>query len=199
MVALGLTAAAAAVYHGVFQLGFVYDDLSYVVNNRQLREGVSPEGLRWAMTATSEANWHPLTWISHMLDVQLFGLAPAGHHSMNLLFHLIATALLFHALRTYWTNVAQRHRGGDPPSPHVETVAWVAERWTLCGLLMLRCWHRRYCARPEWALRGRLRSIPPHGQTDGGHAAVRAAAPRLLAAGATAGETAPAPRPTPRG
>ena len=72
-----------------------YDDGLYVYENPHVRGGLSKEGVSWAFTTFDAANWHPLTWISHMTDVQLFGLDAGWHHRVNVLFHLANTALLF--------------------------------------------------------------------------------------------------------
>ncbi|MBW1684613.1 MAG: tetratricopeptide repeat protein [Deltaproteobacteria bacterium] len=108
-----------------------YDDPIYVTGNPTVQEGLSWEGLRWAFTTTHRSNWFPLTWLSHMLDCQLFGLNPAGHHFTNLLLHVLNTLLLFALL--------QRMTGARRRSAlvaalfaihplHVESVAWVAAR-----------------------------------------------------------------------
>src|SRR5207253_1589319 len=64
-----------------------YDDPEYVTENAQVRAGITPQGLQWAFVTDRAANWHPLTWLSHMLDVQLFGLNPKMHHAVNLFLH----------------------------------------------------------------------------------------------------------------
>ena len=68
-----------------------YDDFSYVTKNPNVREGLSWESARWAFTTPHVANWHPLTWLSHMVDCELFGLEPFGHHLTNLLLHIANT------------------------------------------------------------------------------------------------------------
>src|SRR5262249_53469995 len=93
-------ALAFAAYAPVLHHGFVeWDDASYVTENPHVRSGLGSSGIAWAFRSTEFANWHPLTWASHMLDVSLYGLAPWGHHLTNLLLHLANTALLFFALR----------------------------------------------------------------------------------------------------
>ena len=72
-----------------------FDDLIYVTENTHIINGITWHGIRWAFTNTDAHLWHPLTWMSHMLDVQLFGLNPHGHHLINLLFHIANTLLLF--------------------------------------------------------------------------------------------------------
>ena len=87
--------------------------------------------MRWAFTTTRAGNWHPLTWISHMLDVQLFGPAPGGHHLVNVLLHASRRALLFALLRgltgALWRSAVVAALFAVHPL-HVESVAWVAER-----------------------------------------------------------------------
>ena len=95
-----LTLVTAGVYGQVWNFGFInYDDPLYVTDNAIVQKGLTWEGLRWAFTTIDAANWHPLTWLSHMLDVSLFGLDPGLHHLVNLLFHLLNTALLFLVLQ----------------------------------------------------------------------------------------------------
>lgn len=108
-----------------------YDDDVYITDNSPVQNGISIEGIRWAFT-TGHANfWHPLTWISHMLDVQLFGLSPRGHHLTSLLLHIANTLLLFLVLhrmtRALWQSAFVAALFALHPL-HVETVAWVADR-----------------------------------------------------------------------
>jgi len=84
-----LVAAVLAVYAPAQLHEFVnYDDPDYVTENRHVRTGISLENVRWAMTTGHAANWHPLTWISHMLDCELFGLDATGHHWTNVVIQL---------------------------------------------------------------------------------------------------------------
>ena len=76
-----------------------YDDDQYVFANPHVTRGLSLEGIVWAFTHFHSANWHPLTWVSHMLDCQFYGLAPAGHHFTNVLIHTTTAILLFLVLR----------------------------------------------------------------------------------------------------
>jgi tetratricopeptide (TPR) repeat protein len=155
--AFGLLAAAVlAAFGPSLGNGFVgYDDPGYVTRNPHVSAGLTGSGLAWAATAVAQSNWHPLTWASHMLDVTLFGLAPAGHHATSVLLHLANTLLLFHLLR--------RDTGRLGPSLlvaavfgvhplHVESVAWVSERKdvlsTFFWLLALLAWGA-YTRRPH--------------------------------------------------
>lgn len=108
-----------------------YDDDLYVTENLHLQKGFSPEGLRWAFTTTEAANWHPVTWLSLMLDERLFGRNPSGYHLTSLLFHILNTLLLFRALRRMtgdlWPSAFVAALFALHPL-HVESVAWVAER-----------------------------------------------------------------------
>ena len=127
-----LLLVTAAVYTPVAGFDFVrFDDPDYVTQNEQVRAGLTWHGVGWAFTTGHVANWHPLTWLSHMLDVQLFGLDAGAHHVVNVAFHVANTLLLFVAL--------QRMTGAVGRSAvvaalfavhplHVESVAWVSER-----------------------------------------------------------------------
>ena len=108
-----------------------YDDTIYVYGNPWVLRGLTGAGLRWAFTTGYAANWHPLTWISHMSDVSLFGLNPAGHHATNLLLHILNTLLLFVLLRGLTANAPRSAWVAAVFAvhpAHVESVAWVAER-----------------------------------------------------------------------
>lgn len=121
-----------AAFLPVFRNGFVnYDDPDYVLSNSMVREGLTWSGIREAFTTGRAANWHPLTWISHMTDVSLFGLDPKGHHATSLLIHCANTLLLFVLFRrmTGETGRSAFVAALFAVHPaHVESVAWVAER-----------------------------------------------------------------------
>jgi hypothetical protein len=108
-----------------------FDDPEYVTENVYIQHGITMEAMRWAFTTGYVANWHPLTWMSHMLDVQLFGLRPRWHHLTNLLFHIANTLLLFFVLhrmtKAVWKSAFVAALFALHPL-HVESVAWVAER-----------------------------------------------------------------------
>lgn len=134
--------------------GFVLlDDPLYVTGNPRVREGITQDGLAWALTANVANNWHPLTVLSHMLDVEIFGLPPAGHHLTSLLLHLASVLLLFEALRRMTGSAFRSALVAALFAVHptrVESVAWVAERkdvlsgvfWML-ALLAYAAWVRR--------------------------------------------------------
>ena len=96
---LALFVLAIVLYYPVRTHPFVnYDDNVYVINNDHVQNGLTWDTTRWAFTAHVGGNWHPLTWLSHALDVQLFQLQPGGHHVTNLLLHTINVVLLFWVL-----------------------------------------------------------------------------------------------------
>jgi hypothetical protein len=97
----GLIAVASlALYAPVLGFDFVtYDDSEYVTENVFVLPGMSAAGLAAAVRDTQHPNWHPLTWLSHMLDIELFGLDAAGHHAVNALLHALNAALVFFLLR----------------------------------------------------------------------------------------------------
>ena len=121
-----------------------YDDPNYVFENPPVLPGWSWAGLRWAFTTNHAANWHPLTWLSHMTDIELFGPDPGPHHVVNLAFHCANTALLFLLLcrltGALWRSALVAALFAWHPL-HVESVAWIAERKdvlsTFFGLLAL--------------------------------------------------------------
>ena len=152
-VALLLVVVTAAAYSGIFKNDFVYyDDDVYVMMNTHVRQGLSWDNVRWAFTTFYASNWHPLTWLSHMLDVQLFGLNPAGHHFTNLLFHILAALLLFGFLRyatgKLWTGTFVAALFALHPA-HVESVAWIAERKNVLSAMFwfATIWAYAYYAR----------------------------------------------------
>jgi tetratricopeptide (TPR) repeat protein len=134
--------AVLGVHHQILFNGFInFDDPLYVTQNPLVQRGLTVEGIIWAFTSLHAYNWHPLTWVSHMLDVQLFGLAPAGHHLTSMLLHTANVLLLFALLKrlshSHWPSVAVAALFALHPL-HVESVAWVAERKDLLsGLFWL--------------------------------------------------------------
>jgi len=146
--ALGLLLAVVTlgVWAPAMQLGFVnFDDPEYVVDNPWVRRGLTRESVVWAFSRTHSATWHPLTGLSHMLDVELFGLAPAGHHATSVLLHVLATLALFAALVRLTGAPGRSAAVAALFALHplrVESVAWVSERKdVLCGLWwMVACW-----------------------------------------------------------
>jgi hypothetical protein len=131
-VCLALAAITLLVYSPMLWHGFInYDDPDYITGNAHVIGGLTWTNVAWAFTTGDAANWHPLTWISHMTDCQLFGLNPAGHHLTNLLFHIANTLLLFLLLKkltgAIWRSFFVAALFAWHPL-HVESVAWASER-----------------------------------------------------------------------
>ncbi len=151
-----LAAMILAVYWQVSQFDFVnLDDYVYVKENSHIAHGITLEGIRWAFSTTYAEFWHPLTWLSLMLDYQLYGLNAGGYHMTNLILHILSTLLLF----WFWT----RMTGAVWRSffvaaffalhpMHVESVAWIAERKDVLsvflGILTL-CLYAYYTEKPD--------------------------------------------------
>jgi tetratricopeptide (TPR) repeat protein len=142
LIGLLLFLGTLALYYPALHNEFVnYDDPAYVTANWHVQQGLTSRSVAWAFTSTAEANWHPLTWISHMLDVQLFGLRPEGHHSQSVLWHAVNVVLLFLLLAKATGFVGRSALVAGLFAVHplnVESVAWVAERKTvLCTFFFL--------------------------------------------------------------
>ena len=143
---LSLVIAVLLVFWPVTDHGFInFDDPDYITENRHVRSGLSRDGVGWALTTFHAGNWHPVTWLSHMLDVAVFGLQPGGHHLVGLLLHLANTLLLFGV----FSKMTGRPRHSAVVAAlfafhplHVESVAWAAERKdVLCTFFwMLTLW-----------------------------------------------------------
>jgi len=132
LVCLFLFLATFAVFWQVNHFNFInYDDEDYVTENSHIKDGITKEGFRWAFVSMHAANWHPLTWLSHMLDCQLFGLNAGMHHLVNVLFHIANSILLFLVLyrmtKGLWQSAFVAGLFALHPL-HVESVAWVSER-----------------------------------------------------------------------
>jgi len=115
-----------------------YDDSQYVTKNVHVRTGLNLSNVRWAFTSFDAANWHPLTWISHMADCQLFGLSPGAHHLVNVVLHAVNALLLFLLLRHATRAVGRSFLVSALFAVHplnVETVAWIAQRKSLLSAL----------------------------------------------------------------
>jgi len=157
VVCLLLAVATLALYNPANRHPFVnYDDDRYVTENAHIRQGLTADTFAWSLTSTEQANWHPLTWMSHALDCSLFGLDPAGHHFTSIVIHTANVVLLF--LLLMWST------GRLGPSVfvavlfalhpiNVESVAWIAERKNvLCTLFFfLTLWaYGWYVRKPSW-------------------------------------------------
>lgn len=154
---LGLLATAVTLlYLQVRRHGYIdFDDTSYLVDNAIVREGLSLAGIRWAFTSTYAANWHPLTWISHMADVSVFGMDPGAHHLVNAALHGIVGWLLY---AFGWRYLGRADAAFAMAllflvhPQHVESVAWLAERKDLlCAAFYLLALiaYRAYVERPS--------------------------------------------------
>ncbi|MBI5434017.1 MAG: hypothetical protein HZA52_14390 [Planctomycetes bacterium] len=143
-----LALAVALAYAALWRNGFVaYDDPDYVYENARVLGGLTPDNVKWAFTHAHASNWHPLTWIGHMLAVDAFGLEPRGHHAVNLALHVANAWLVF----AFLVRVGASHRAAWLATAvfalhplRVESVAWVSELKDVLGaafaLLALHAW-----------------------------------------------------------
>ncbi len=152
---LGLIAAIAVIYAPVRHHVFLrFDDAPYLTENPRVSGGLTWEGVKWALTTGYAANWFPLTWLSHMLDVQLYGMNPGPHHLTNVFFHTVNSLLLFRLLHRMTGELGKSAfvAGLFATHPlHVESVAWVAERKDVLSTVfwMLTMWaYVEYVRRP---------------------------------------------------
>ncbi len=151
-----LVIATIAAYEPVRFNDFVdYDDNVYVTGNPEVKNGLTGKAIVWAFTTGHTGNWHPLTWLSHIVDCQLFGLKPLGHHLTNLFLHVLNTILLFLVFKTMtvqrWPSAFVAAIFAVHPV-HVESVAWVAERKdVLSGLfwILTMAAYERYARQPS--------------------------------------------------
>jgi protein O-mannosyl-transferase len=156
-ISLALAMLTVVVYAPVRTFQFVnWDDPGYVTENATVQQGLTWESVTWAVTTGHSPYWHPVTWLTHLADVQLYGLEAGGHHVTNLVFHVANVVLLFLLLR--------RLTGAAGPGAfvaamfavhplHVESVAWVTERKdVLSGFFwILTIWaYARYVERRDW-------------------------------------------------
>src|SRR5579884_2712122 len=141
-ICLVLAVFTLLIYNNVTHYDFInFDDDQYVTNNRHVQAGLSWQTVQWAFRSTDAANWHPVTWLSHALDYQLFHMNPAGHHYVNVLLHAMNAILIFLLLRWAtgfaWRSATVAALFALHPL-NVESVAWVAERKNvLCTLFFL--------------------------------------------------------------
>jgi Tfp pilus assembly protein PilF len=138
---LALIIATLVAYFPVNHYPFLtYDDNDYISSNDQIKAGLTAETLAWAFTTYRAANWHPLTWLSHALDIQLFGLDAPRHHDVNLLLHMLNVGLLFWVLAKVTGNPGRSLMVAALFALHpinVESVAWIAERKDLLSMTFL--------------------------------------------------------------
>ena len=161
LIALLLALVTLVVYLPVARDGFVnYDDNDYVTENSFVKNGLTWTDVKWAFTTGHASNWHPLTWLSHMADCELFGLNPGAHHFVGALFHSANVALLFVLLlrltRRLWPSAVVAALFAWHPL-HVESVAWIAERkdvlstlFALLALLSYAKYAQENCRRSFW-------------------------------------------------
>jgi protein O-mannosyl-transferase len=150
-ICLGLFGLVTWAFLPALQNGFLnYDDQDYVTANDPVHHGLTWAGVKWAFQSTEAANWHPVTWLSHMLDCQWYGFNPWGHHLTSVLLHAINSMLVFLVLRrmtgAVWRSALVAALFGLHPM-HVESVAWVAERKDVLSacFAMLTLWaYSRY-------------------------------------------------------
>jgi tetratricopeptide (TPR) repeat protein len=143
LVCIAISVATFAIYAQVLQFQFVdWDDPMYVYDNPHIAQGLTPASVRWAFSSGYASNWHPLTWISHMVDVELFGLQhPGGHHLVSVLLHVANSLLLLWLLTrmtgAFWPSALTVALFAVHPL-RVESVAWVSERKdVLSGLFFM--------------------------------------------------------------
>ncbi|MFZ0479916.1 MAG: tetratricopeptide repeat protein [Terriglobales bacterium] len=154
---LALIAAVFAVYYPVVHNQFLnYDDQQYITENQHIKAGLTWKTVKWAFVTDAEANWHPLTWLSHALDCQLFGLNPAGPHIVNVLLQAANAILLFllleSATRFRWRSLMVAALFALHPI-NVESVAWAAERKNVLSMLFFLLafyTYVRYTREPSW-------------------------------------------------
>ena len=132
VISLFLVIATFVAYIQVLDHGFIhFDDNTYLTNNWNVKAGLTSESIVWAFTTSHAANWHPVTWLSHMLDFEVYGLNPSGHHLTNLFFHIANTLLLFWVLLKMTGALGRSGFVAVLFALHplnVESVVWIAER-----------------------------------------------------------------------
>jgi protein O-mannosyl-transferase len=156
--ALALAAVTLAIFWRATACGFINcDDPDYVTENRHVQQGLTADSVRWAFTARYESLWMPLTWLSHILDWQMYRDNPAGHHLTNVLLHTANTVLLFLLIRrmtgSLWRSGLVAALFALHPL-HVETVAWVSDRKGALSMLFWLLTLHAYTAYAQFSLHG---------------------------------------------
>jgi len=172
LLCLLLAVTTFAVYLPVARYGYVnYDDSDYVTANAHVQSGLKWENVVWAFKSGHASNWHPLTWMSHMLDAQLFGERPGAQHVVNLGFHIVDTLLLFLLLRrmtgALWRSVMVAALFALHPL-HVESVAWISERKDVLSALFFLLTlgsYVRYAGRERGKAEGRMQNAERENRT----------------------------------
>lgn len=158
LLCLVLTVVTLLTFWQVQENDFInFDDPSYVTANPHVNTGLTIQNILWAFSSSHASNWHPLTWISHMIDYNLYGLNPRGHHLNNLLFHIINTLLLFivfnRMTNALWKSAFVAALFAVHPL-HVEPVAWISSRKDLLSTLF---WILTIWAYTSYAQRSNLK------------------------------------------
>lgn len=151
-----LTTILASLYLQTGSYDFVdFDDNLYVTQNKMVQSGITLESIRWAFSINEQLYWHPLTWLSHMLDCQLYGLNPGMHHITNLILHILNCILLFLTLRgmtgSIWCSAFVALLFGIHPI-NVESVAWISSRKNVLSTffwLLTMASYIQYCHKPS--------------------------------------------------
>jgi len=152
-----LAVVTVSLYSPVIRHPFTnFDDPNYVTENQRVRAGLSWHTVAWALTATEQGNWHPLTWISHALDCQLYGMDAGGHHVSSVLLHALNAVLLFLLLAQVTGLTVRSALVAALFALHplnVESVAWIAERknvLSMCFFLLALGAYGWYARQPDW-------------------------------------------------
>ena len=157
LISLLLVLITVFVYWQVINFDFInYDDNDYVYQNPHVQDGITYDSIIWAFTTGHSSNWHPVTWLSHMMDCQIFGLWAGGHHLTSLFFHIMNSILLFFVFRKMtgnkWQSAFVATLFALHPL-HVQSVAWVSERKDVLSAFfwMLTLWaYVRYVRQSGW-------------------------------------------------
>ena len=154
LICLCLAVLTLTIFLPVVQHDFInYDDPDYVTRNSTVQRGLTWEGTVWAFQTAHIGNWHPVTWLSHMLDCQIYGTSSHGHHFTNLIFHVTNTLLLFSVL-TMATGAMRRSAMVAALFAlhplHVESVAWISERKDVLSIFSAPLARRLFSVRNNW-------------------------------------------------
>ncbi len=155
IVYIALIAVTMIVYGQVIQYDFVnLDDYAYILENKYVQSGATPDGFRWALTTKYFGLWNPLVWLSLMFDYQIYGLNPTGYHVTNLLLHILSTLLLFwfvnRMTKETWKSAFVSAVFALHPL-HVESVAWISERKDVLSAffwMLTLCFYVYYTEKP---------------------------------------------------
>lgn len=165
-VVTAIALAVLVIYGQTIRFDFInLDDNLYVFDNPTIKSGMSWETVKWAFTVSHSANWHPLTWLTHMLDVEMFALNAGGHHAVNVIYHIINSVLAFAVFRrmtqSFWQSALVGVLFAVHPA-HVESVAWISERKDVLSTMF---WLLTMFAYIRWNETGSRLSSPLYGAT----------------------------------